>query len=111
MYPACEPDECQCFSTEGLAHQGLQSLLEVKDEQGLWLLAQQSYGRLCDYRQLVKSPCLLPGPTEKLDERQEDLVRYQMLSLNGIFLREVNANNHAFTKGLVHSYQNNGSEM
>ena len=95
----------KCFSTEGLACQGLQSPVEVGGEQGFWLLARRSYGRLCDHRQLVKSPCPLPGPKGELDERQ-DLVRYQMLSLNGIFLGEVNANNRAFTKGLVHSYQN-----
>lgn len=94
----------KCFSMEGLAPQGLQRPVEVGGERGFWLLAPWSYGRLCDHRQLVKSPCPLPGP-RKLDERQ-DLVRYQMLSLNGIFLGEINANNRAFTEGLVHAYQN-----
>lgn len=87
-----------------LACQGLQSPEEVRGEQGFWLLAQWSNGCLCDHRQLVKSPCALPGPTGKLDERQ-DLVRYQMLFLSGIFQGDVNANNCAFTKGFMHSYQ------
>lgn len=100
LYPACEPDEC--FSMEGLACQGLQSMEGVRGEQGFWLVAQWSYGCLCDHRQLVKCPCPLLGPTGKLDKRQ-DLVRYQILSLNGIFLGEINANNWAVTKGLVHS--------
>lgn len=29
----------KCFSTEGLARQGLQSPVEVRGEQGFWLLA------------------------------------------------------------------------
>lgn len=95
----------KCFSMEGLACQGLQSPEEVRGEQGFWLLAQWSNGRLCDHRQLVKSPCPLPGPTRKLDERR-DLLRYQMLFLNGIFQGEVNGNNCAFTKSLMLSYQN-----
>lgn len=88
-----------------LACRGSQSAEEVRGEQGFWLLAQQSNGCLCDHRQLVKPPCPLPGPAGKLDERQE-LVRYQMLFLNGIFQGDVNANNCAFTKGLRHFYQN-----
>lgn len=90
---------------EDLACQGSQSPVEAEGKQGFWLLAQWSYGCLCDHRQLVKSLCPLPGLTGKLDERQ-DLVRHQMLSLNGIFLGEKNANNCALTKGLIHSYQN-----
>lgn len=95
----------KCFSMEGLACQGLQSPEEARGEQGFWLLAQWSNGHPCDHRQLVKPSCPLPGPTGKLDERQ-DLVRYQMLFLNGIFQGEVSANNCAFMKGLMHSYQN-----
>lgn len=88
---------------EGLACLGLQSPEEVRGEQGSWLLAQWSNGHLCDHRQLVISPCPLHGPTGRLDERQ-DLVRYQMVFLNGIFQGQVN--NCAFMKGLMHSYQN-----
>lgn len=93
----------KCFSMEGLACQGLQSPEEVRGEQEFWFLAHWSNGCLCDHRQPVKSPCPLPAPAGKLDERQE-LVRYQIMFLNGIFQGEVNANNCAFIKGRMHSY-------